>query len=152
MKAYTVSIDIDLPRDRVLEIFEDPSTLAFWQNGFQSYQQRTGDQRQPGSTATLAYLLGKKPMELTETITRREPPESFDATYEWQGGMNTLENRFTEPAPGTTRWESTCDYRFSSAPLKVMGVLMPWMFRAQNMKYLKNFKAFAETGADVRTK
>ena len=34
--------------------------------------------------------------------------------------------------------------------MKVMGVLMPGMFRKQNLKYLNNFKAFCEDGRDVR--
>lgn len=34
--------------------------------------------------------------------------------------------------------------------LKLVGTLRPGMFRRQNMKFLRNFKAFCERGHDVR--
>lgn len=33
--------------------------------------------------------------------------------------------------------------------LKLMGLLVPGMFRKQNLKFLQNFKAFAEEGRTV---
>ena len=62
----------------------------------------------------------------------------------------TLQNRFIEVGPNKTRWESTCEYSFSSLPLKVMGALFPGMFKKQNMMFLENFKAFCEEGRDIR--
>ena len=65
-------------------------------------------------------------------------------------GRNTLQNRFFELEGNRTRWESTCKYEFDTFFLKLMGFLFPGMFRKQNLKFLQNFKAFAEEGRDVR--
>ena len=68
------------------------------------------------------------------------------------GADEARSNRFIELGPTRTRWESTCSYQFSSFMMKMMGFLLPGMFRKQNLKFLQNFKAFAEEGRDVRNK
>jgi len=150
MKPYTVSIDIELPRDRVIELFDDPDNLPKWQPGLQSFEHVSGDPGQPGAVSRLVYVNGRHRIELTETITKRDLPDHFDGRYEWSGGSNTLHNTFVELAPDRTRWESTCAYQLESLPLKIMGALAPGMFRKQNMTFLQNFKAFCEEGRDVR--
>ena len=150
MKAYTVEIDIDLPRDRVIELFDDPGNLYKWQTGLQSFEHLSGEPGQVGAKSKLVYLNGKHRVELIETITHRDLPDAFHGTYEWSGGGNTLENRFVELGPDRTRWISTCAYEFRSPMLKLMGFLVPSMFRKQNMVFLRNFKAFCEHGQDIR--
>lgn len=150
MKPYTVSIDIDLPRAEVIEKFDNSENLLYWQEGLQSFEHLEGEPGQPGAKSKLTFLLGKRKMELIEEIHLNELPDRFDGSYRWDGGYNTLENRFTELGPRQTRWESNCSYEFSSFMLKVFAVLAPGMFKKQQMKYLTNFKAFCEHGADVR--
>ena len=149
MKPYTVSIDIEAPRARVLELFDNPDNLSAWQTGFQSFEHLSGEPGHVGARAKVVYVNGKHRIELIETITKRDLPDAFDGTYEWKGGSNTLENRFIEVGPSQTRWESRCDYTFHSFFLKAMGFFAPGMFRKQNMKFLKNFKAFVEEGKRV---
>ena len=150
MKPYTIEIEINLPRDRVIELFDNPDNLAKWQNGFHSFARLSGEPGQPGSTSKLVFMNGKRRMELLETVTERNLPDEFNGTYEWSGGMNSLRNQFVELGPNRTKWISTCEYKFRSLPLKIMGALMPGLFRKQNMKFLQNFKAFCEEGRDVR--
>jgi len=150
MKAYTVEIEIALPRERVVELFDNVENLYKWQNGLQSFEHISGEPGQPGAKSKLVYLNGRQRIELIETITKRALPDEFNGTYEWKGGMNTLENRFIELGPDQTQWLSTCSYRMHSFMLKMMGLMMPGMFRKQNMKFLENFKKFAEEGQDIR--
>ncbi len=150
MKPYTVEIDIDLPRARVIELFDNPDHLYKWQPGLQSFEHVSGEPGQVGAKSKLVYLNGKHRIELIETITKRDLPDAFDGTYAWSGGSNTLHNQFVKLGPDRTRWISTCDYQFQSLMLKMMGALVPAMFRKQNMAFLKNFKAFCEHGQDVR--
>ncbi len=149
MKPYTVHIDIALPRDRVIELFDNPDNLAKWQTGLQSFERISGEPGQPGAKSKLVFLNGKHRIELIETVTERNLPDEFNGSYEWGGGKNTLRNRFIELGPDRTRWESTCAYEFSTLMLKLMGVFCPGMFRKQNLKFLENFKAFAEDGRTV---
>lgn len=150
MKPYTVHVDIDLPRDRVVALMDDPDNLFKWQEGLQAFQPLSGEPGQAGARSRLVFKIGSRMMELTETITKRQLPDEFNGTYEWSGGSNTLRNRFIALGPSKTRWESTCTYEFRSLPMKIMGTLMPGMFRKQNLRFLNNFKAFCEHGRDVR--
>ena len=150
MKPYTVEIEINLPRDRVIELFDNPDNLFKWQTGLQSFEHLSGEPGQPGARSRLVYQNGKHRIELIETVTERNLPDAFSGTYEWNGGKNTLRNRFIALGPNRTRWESTCEYQFSSFMLKMMGFFTPGMFRKQNLKFLHNFKAFCEHGRDVR--
>ncbi len=146
MKPYTVAIDIELPRERVIELFDNPDNLFQWQTGLQSFEHLSGEPGHPGAKSKLVFLNGKHQIELIETVTLRNLPHEFNGTYEWNGGRNTLQNRFIELGPNRTKWESTCAYEFSSVSLKLISFFFPGMFRKQNLKFLHNFKAFAEEG------
>ena len=82
-------------------------------------------------------------------MTERNLPDEFNGTYERPGGKNTLRNRFIEAGPNRTIWESTCAYKFSSPMLQLMGFFFRGMLRKQNIKFLQNFKEFAEQGPNA---
>ena len=58
--------------------------------------------------------------------------------------------RLTEAGPETTLWESENEHRFSSVPMRLVGLVMPGAFRKQTRRHMQDFKAFAEQGTDVR--
>ncbi|MEM7164691.1 MAG: SRPBCC family protein [Planctomycetota bacterium] len=146
---YKVEIDIDLPRDRVIELFDSTENLYKWQDGLQSFEHISGDPGQAGAKSKLVFKMGKRNMELVETITKRELPDEFNGTYDTKGVFNVVNNRFTETAPGKTRWESENEFQFQGF-MKVIGFVMKGAFPKQSLKYMKDFKAFAEDGKDVR--
>ncbi|MBJ3784043.1 SRPBCC family protein [Devosia sediminis] len=147
---YKTSIVIDLPRAKVIELFDDPANLGKWQRGFQSFEPISGVPGQPGAKSKLVYQMGKRRMEMIETITRRDLPDAFDGTYDAEGVHNIVENRFVEQGPNQTLWESRNVFEMGSPLMKVMGFLLPGMFKKQTQTYAEDFKAFAERGADVR--
>jgi len=149
MKCDTVEVEVDLPREKVIELFDNPDNLVKWQKGLQSFEHLSGEPGQPGAKSKLVFLNGKHRIELIETVTERNLPDEFNGTYEWKGGRNTLVNRFTELGPNRTRWECTCEYQFSGFMLKAMGLFAPGMFRKQHLSFLESFKAFAEKGVTV---
>ena len=57
---YRVSVVIDQPRDRVAQLLQDPDALPHWQKGFVSITPQQGEPGAPGSTAMLAYQMGKR--------------------------------------------------------------------------------------------
>ncbi len=150
MKPYTVAVDIDLPRERVLELFDDPGNMPKWQTGLVSFEPLSGDPGQPGAKSKLIYENGSKRFELVETVVERNLPDEFNGYYEWPGGRNTLANRFIELESERTRWESSCSYEFSGLLMRVMATIMPGYFRKQNQIFMDNFKAFCEEGRDIR--
>lgn len=150
MKPYIVSIDIELPRDRVIELFDNPDNMFHWQKGLQEFEHLSGEPGQPGASSKLVYRNGNQRIELIETIVSRNLTDEFCGTYSWRSRMNTLENRFVELGPNKTRWESTCHYHMKSVFMKIMGFLMPGTFKKQNVKFMRNFKAFAEEGSSIK--
>jgi hypothetical protein len=146
---YTVDIELDLPRSRVIELFDNTDNLYKWQQGLQSFEPISGEPGQVGAKSKLVFKMGKREIEMIETITKRELPEQFNGTYDAKGVFNIVNNRFIEVGPQKTRWESECEFRFSGF-MKVIGFLMKGAFPKQSLKYMKDFKAFAEDGTDVR--
>lgn len=150
MRPYTVTVEIAVPRQRVVELFDDPDNLFHWQDGFQSFEHLSGTPGQPGARSKLVYKAGRHVIELYETVVQRNLPDEFNGFYEWSGGRNSLDNRFIELGSQRTRWESTCSYEFSSWFMKLMGLLRPGMFRKQNLQFMENFKAFCEHATSVK--
>ena len=115
MKPYTVDIEIALPRDRVIELFDSAENLFKWQTGLQSFEPISGEPGQPGARSKLVYQNGKHTIELFETVTERNLPDEFNGTYEWNGGKNTLRNRFIELGPDRTGPSGRAHVNMSSA-------------------------------------
>lgn len=148
---YKVEIDIDLPRAKVIELFDSTENLYKWQEGLQSFDHVSGEPGQAGAKSRMVFKMGKREMEMFETITTRNLPDEFNGVYDAKGVHNVVMNRFVEVSPEKTRWESENEFQFSGF-MKVIGFLMKGAFPKQSMKYLTHFKDFAENGTDVRDK
>lgn len=146
---YEVEIELELSRDRVIELFDDPDNLAKWQVGFVSMEHVSGEKGKAGAKSALVYQMGKRRVEMVETILVRDLPVQFDATYDAKGVFNVVRNRFEELGPDRTRWVSENEFRFGGF-MKVIGFVMKSAFPKQSLKYMTDFKAFAERGVDVR--
>jgi hypothetical protein len=147
---YTITIVIDLPRDKVVALFDEPANLQKWQRGLLSFEPLSGQAGQAGAKSKLVFQMGKRRMEMIETITRRDLPDAFDGTYDVEGVHNIVENRFSELGPDKTLWESHNIFEMKGLMMKAMALLAPGMFRRQSQKYAEDFKAFAERGVEVR--
>ena len=58
---------------------------------------------------------------------------------------NIVENSFTSIDQNNTKWKQHHNFSGKSILLKIMIPLMPNMFKKQSIKFLNNFKKFAET-------
>ncbi|MFD4027855.1 SRPBCC family protein [Streptomyces sp. NPDC058576] len=157
---YTVSIEIALPRERVVHLLADPAHLPEWLRGLVLHEPLSGVHGQVGTTSRVVLQTGQRQMECTETITRREPADlhgipqgsvvHFDREIVGEGMWSAVRDRLTEAGPQTTLWESENEYRFSGLPMRLVGFLVPGVFRKQSLRHMRDFKAFAEEGKDVR--
>lgn len=141
---YTNEIVIDKTRDEVIALFDNPDNMKHWQEGFQSLEHLSGEPGTLGAKSKLTYKMGKRTVEMVETITVRNLPEEFSGTYEAKGVWNEVKNYFVEVEEGKTKWIADCEFRFSGF-MKVIAFFMPGAFKKQSMKYLVSFKKFAET-------
>jgi len=140
---YSHSIEISLPRERVIELLDNPENMKHWQPGFISYTLISGDAGKPGARMKLQYKMGKREVEMVETIIVRNFPEEFSATYEAKSVWNKVENFFAEPQAGVTLWRADNEFKMKGF-MKIIAALMPGAFRKQSYKYMKLFKEFAE--------
>lgn len=145
---FTVQIDIALPRDRVVELFDSADNLFKWQRGLKSFEHISGTPGQPGAKSRLVFKMGKRNFSLIETITKRALPDEFDGTYDAKGVHNIVRNRFIETGPSATRWVSECEFQFRGL-MRIMAFLMKKAIPKQNLRFMQDFKAFAEHGTDV---
>jgi uncharacterized protein YndB with AHSA1/START domain len=141
---YRLETEIDLPRDRVIELFDNPDNLKNWQPGLESFEHIEGEPGQPGAKSRLHYKMGKRELDLIETVVRRNLPDEFTGTYETKGVWNEVANRFEETSDGRTRWILENEFRFSTLMMKVMGKVMPGAFKKQTLQNMQQFKDFAE--------
>lgn len=143
---YDNAIEIDVPRDEVVALFVDPDSAKHWQEGLQSREQLSGQPTQEGAEARLVFGTRGKPMVMTELVLHRDLPAAYDLSYDARGALNVVKNRFTDLGDGRTRWDQHNEFQFSGL-LRLMGWLMPGMFRRQSLTYMEAFKLFAENRA-----
>ena len=85
---YTSEIEINKPVDRVIELFDNPDNLDKWMIGLQSFEPISGNPGQVGAKSRLKFKMGKREIEMIETITVRNFPDEFSGTYEAKGVFN----------------------------------------------------------------
>jgi uncharacterized membrane protein len=140
---YINEIEIDRPIENVVGLFDDPANMDKWMEGLQSFEHISGTPGQPGAKSRMKFKMGKREIEMIETITVRNLPAEFSGTYEAKGVFNVVKNRFV-PLPGDrTKYITENEFRFTGF-MKLIGWLMPGAFKKQSMKYLTDFKNFVE--------
>src|SRR5690606_29040652 len=141
---FSVSIEIDKPLDDVIRLFDDPDNLYKWMEGLESFEHLDGVPGQIGARSRLRFKMGKREFEMIETITERDLPRSFEGTYDADGVVNVVRNKFEPLGDGRTLYTSENEFQFRGF-MKLVALVMPGAFRKQSMKYLEDFKRFAES-------
>lgn len=145
---YTCEIEINQPINKVIELFDNAENLSKWMEGLESFEHLSGEAGQPGAKSLLKFKMGKRKMEMTETITVRNLPEEFSGYYEMDGVTNFIKNSFTAISENKTHYRTDNEFVIKkNLVMKVFAFLMPGMFKKQSMKYLESFKKFAESQA-----
>jgi hypothetical protein len=145
---YQCEIEINLPRAEVVEKMDSAENMYKWQQGLISHEFTEGEPGAVGSKMKLNYKMGKREVEMVETILVSNFPDKFDAQYEAKNVHNVVRNTFIEIDANKTKWITDNEFKMSGF-MKVFAFLMPGMFKKQSMKYLVAFKDFAETGKTV---
>ena len=139
---YTQEISIDAPRDRVVELFTDPTYFAEWQPGLECYELISGTQAQAGAKAELTTRAGNRVTGMTETIESNSLPDELVAIYETHGVWNRIVNQFIADDDNTTRWIVDNEFRFEGVR-KALG-LFEGSFEKESLNIMELFKGFVE--------
>ena len=144
---FECHVDINAPRNKVIELFDSFDNLKEWQDGYLGHEPLEGMPGQPGAKTKLMYEMRGRPMELIETVTVRNLPDEFCGTYEHKHMTNSLHNYFEELDGGTrTRYRAVCHYtKLNGFMIKTMAFLLGRsMFRKPVQKWMDQFKSFVE--------
>jgi len=141
---YTTDIEIEKPIEKVIELFDNPDNMSKWMEGLQSFEHFSGTPGQPGAKSKLKFKMGKREVEMIETITVRNLPDEFSSTYEAKGVFNIVKNRFEKLSDTKTKYITDNEFQFKGF-MKLIAFFMPGAFQKQSYKYLELFKSFAES-------
>lgn len=142
---FTCSVDINLPINRVVELFDNVDNLKHWQDGFISHENVSGPPGESGSISRFKYKSGKREINLTETIVINDLPVEFKALYEAKEMTNTMSNKFSSLTENSTHYSAEINYiKFNGFMIKLMATIFPGMFKKQVQKWLNHFKDFCE--------
>jgi len=140
---YSLEVDINLPREKVIELFNDQDNLGKWQCGLESFEHISGEAGEVGAKSLIKYNMNKRKIEMTETIIKKDLPNEYWFTFEAKGMWNQVDNYFIVVDKNTTKWKIDNEFK-GKGILAIMLFLMPGMFKKQSLKFMNNFKAFAE--------
>lgn len=143
---YRCSIDINLPIEKVIELFDNTDNMKKWMEGLESVEHLSGTPGTPGAKSKLKFDMGKRKVEMIETVLVSNLPEEFSGTYDANGVHNIIKNRFEQISDNKTKYITDQEFQFKGM-MKLMGVFMPGAFKKQTQKYLELFKNFAEKEA-----
>lgn len=141
---YRSEIEINQPIEKVVALFDDPANMDKWMEGLISFEHLSGTAGQPGAKSRLKFKMGKREIEMTETITVRNLPDEFSGTYEANGVFNVVKNYFVKIDAYRTKYITDNEFQFKGF-MRIIAFLMPGAFKKQSLKYLQDFKKFAES-------
>lgn len=140
---YTQSITINKNINEVVALFDSVDNLYEWMEGLQSFEPLSGTPGEVGAKAKLIFKMGKRELEMIETITVKNLPSEFSGTYDAKGVHNIVRNFFEPLDENATKYTAENEFQFKGF-MKVIAFIMPGAFKKQSYKYLEAFKEFAE--------
>lgn len=143
---YNTEVTINAPLDKVIDLFCDPNHIDKWQPGFISIEHISGTIGEEGAKSRLRYQMGKREIEMIETITRKNLPHEFSGTYEAKGVWNEVKNHFEPVTENQTRYWAENEFKMSGF-MRIIAFFMPGAFKKQSQKYMDLFKKFVEETA-----
>ncbi len=141
---YTTSIEINRPIDQVVMLFDNVENYKHWMEGLNSFEIISGEPGKKGTKSKFKFEMGKREIEMVETVLKRDLPNEYIVSYNTKGVLNTVKNIFEKIDDTTTRHSTENEFHFSGF-MKLIGFLMPAMFKKQSLKYQIDFKNFVES-------
>ncbi len=142
---YTLEIEINKPREEVARLIQDRENFVQWQPQLKSSELLGGTLGEEGSTYRIVVSMGKKTMEMTETLMVNDCPDHYQIKYDASGNINIIDLWFHELSPAKTKLVAQSYFHCKGWVMKLMSHLMPGAFKKQTRKYMNDFKSFVES-------
>lgn len=144
---YTCSVEIDVPINKVVELWQNENNFKAWQDGFKSIELLSGEVHKKGAVSKIIFE-DKNRMELIETIISNNLPQQKVALYEHIHMTNTQTTSFKPISDDKTLYISEVEYTmFNKFLIRLIAKLFPGKFKAQSQKWMNQFKSFAESNS-----
>jgi hypothetical protein len=145
------SIEIELPIDRVMQLFQNQDYFKEWQDGLIGFENTTPSVGKLHSEREMKISMVGTSITMKERITKIDLPHIWEATYRTNGVLNYQSNRFRESETTTngvkiktTLWDSKSTFKFTGM-MRLIARTRPKLFTEQTYEYMKGFKKFAES-------
>ena len=142
---YSLEIDINKPREEVARLMQDRDYFKEWQPQLISTELLEGKTGEEGSRYKIMVSMGKKTMEMTETLVINALPDHYQIQYDASGNINIMDFWFEELTPTSTRLVAQSYFECKGLVMKIMSYLIPGAFKKQTRKYMNDFKTFVES-------
>lgn len=140
---YTITQEINLPKEKVVQLFDNEDNLKQWQPELREIVHLSGEPGEEGARSKLVYQMGKRQIEMEETILSNDLPDGMHLLFTTKGVKNEQSHHFSAISDGQTKWESHNIFHFSGF-MAVAAFFMKGAFKKQTAKYLRRFREFAE--------
>ncbi|MEX2483331.1 MAG: SRPBCC family protein [Brumimicrobium sp.] len=141
---FTVEVDIDRPIKEVIEKFDNQENYSSWMKGLESFENIEGKQGQEGAKTKFNFKMGKRNMEMIETVLKRELPKQYLVSYEVNGVYNEVDNRFEKIDNQKTLYTTHQYFKFKGF-MRFLAFFIGRSFKKQSLKYANDFKKFVES-------
>ncbi len=143
---FTINIQINAPRDRVVRLFSDTTRYTEWQEGLVSYTTIEGTPMTKGAISILNIQAGKQPQEMRETVESNELPNTHVVIYEADKVWNRFVSRFEPVHDNATRWITENEF-VCSGIVRIIAWFFSSSFRRETEKHMQSFKRFVESSS-----
>jgi len=140
---YEQELIINAPLLRAVALFQSIEDLQQWQPDLLEHTHQSGTPGATGATATLTYQMGKRTIDMIETLVKVEPPHEFIARYESGGVWNEVVSHFNEVDDSRTKWHLANTFKCRGFAL-LYSIFARRAFKQQTVRYMQDFAHFVE--------
>lgn len=146
---YVTEIIIDKPIAEVMKLFKNADNLKHWQRGLRYTKLLKGNSGEEGAKRKLQINIEGRQVTMIETITQCDLPQHWHARYTTNNMRSYQENYFEAKCLSKTYWKTTSRFEFQGY-MRIVGSVMPGIFKRRSETVMKDFKAFAERNVSVQ--
>lgn len=142
---FSCAVVINLPVNTVIQLWTDEDSFFQWQDGFSKREILEGEKNKPGVKTRIIYYPGKGQLELLETLLENDLPKVKKNLYVHSDMVYIQTIKMNEITHKKTELISEIEYKkFIGLFPKLLARLFPSMFKKQALKWLNDFKTYAE--------
>lgn len=138
----TVEIEINMPQQRVAELFADPGNNPKWMPDLDRYEPVSGEQGIPGSTYRLVPKTGK--MVFLATVVARNIPHELSLVLEASNVRVFITGKLIAVSATRTKLISEEIFTFKGLFNSIFGFFAQNAIKAAHRGHIEEFKKFAE--------